>query len=95
MDFKYKKETNIKVGQELYGIIAVSTTTNDGVYSVVVDEIDWNKELVIFRVNQSCDLVACEFDDMECFVFDTKKEAEIRHQSLRFGEGMQSYGLFD
>lgn len=91
MNFEYKKETNIREGQILYGIIAVSTTTYDGVHKVEVDEVDWNKEIVIFKVDQPCEYVSCEFEDMECFVFETKDEAEIRQKTFRFGEGMHSY----
>jgi hypothetical protein len=91
MKFDVKKEINLEIGQKLYGIIATSITTYDGVYSVVVEEIDWNKELVIFKVNQPCEFVACEFEDVECFVFETKEEAEIKSNTFKFGEGMYSY----
>ena len=58
MNFIYSKETNIKFGQTLYGIIAVSCGTYDGVYPIVVDEIDWNHEEVVFTIDQPCGTVA-------------------------------------
>ena len=91
MKFKYKREANIKIGQRFYGIIGVSLTTYDGIYSVVVDEIDWNKKIVIFKVNQPCEYVSCEFDDMECFVFETEEEAQKRYKEQPFGKGMYDY----
>lgn len=91
MKFEYKKEANIKIGQRFYGIVAVSIITYDGVYPIVVDEIDWNKEIVIFRVNQPCEYVVCEFDDMEYFVFETEEEAQKRYKKQPFGKGMYYY----
>ena len=88
MEFKYKKEANIKVGQRLYGIIAVSTRTYDGVYPVTVDEIDWNEEQIIFEVNQPCQYVSCSFNDINSFVFESEEEAEKRYKYQPFRRGM-------
>lgn len=51
MKFEYKKECNIRIGQRLYGIIALTSATYYGVYGIEVACIDWNEEHIIFNVN--------------------------------------------
>lgn len=91
MKFNYKKEVNVEIGQMLYGIIAVSTYTYNGVYPVIVDDIDYNNEEVIFKVDQPCKYVSCSFYEMEDFVFESEEEAENKIDILEFGVGLQAY----
>lgn len=91
MNFAYKKEANIKVGQKLFGIIAVSSRTYEGVHPVEVYSINWNDEEVVFEVEQPCRYVSCTFDEMEHYVFETEEEAKEAEKSLEFGDGMPVY----
>lgn len=88
MKLVYNKEINIEVGQEFYGIIAVTSRTYDGIYPVKVDDIDWNNEEVIFKIDQPCGYVSCYFIEFNKYVFNSEKEAEEAIQKLEFGEGM-------
>lgn len=88
MKFEYKKEANISEGQKLFGIIAVSIYTYDGVHPVTVNRIDYNDEYVIFDVDQPCGYVSCSFNEMEYLVFETEEEARDMMHNLEFGEGM-------
>ena len=91
MKFTYKKETNLEIGQKLYGIIAVSIYTYDGVHPVTVYEIDYNNEEVIFEVEQPCRYVSCTFREMEDYVFESKEEAENAESNTEFGMGPWAY----
>jgi hypothetical protein len=91
MKFEYKKEANIQVGQRLYGIIEVSSHTYDGVYPIYVDEIDYNNEIVIFKINQPCRYVSCSFMEMNDFVFESEVDAKSNMNSLDFGVGLCAY----
>lgn len=91
MEFTFRKETNLKVGQKLYGIIAVSSSTYNGVYPVEVESINWNDEKVIFAVKQPCEYVSCTFEGMKHYVFETEEEAKEAEKSLEFGDGMFEY----
>ena len=88
MNFTYRKETNLKISQKMYGIIAVSRYTYDGVYPIMVNDIDYNNEYVQFTIDQPCRHVYCSFDDMKHFVFETEEEAKIKINELKFGEGL-------
>lgn len=92
MKFEYKKETNVREGQKLFGIVAVSIYTYDGVYPITVNDIDYNREEVIFKIDQPCGYVSCNFRDMEYCVFESQEEAENKMSSLEFGFGLQAYG---
>lgn len=94
MDFTYTKECNIYVGQELFGIIAVSIYTYDGVYPINVHRIDYNNECVIFRIKQPCIYVSCTFEEMKSLVFRTEAEAKWRltNGGLEFGAGLTAHG---
>lgn len=91
MKFSYKKECSLKVGQELYGIIAMSIYTYEGVFPVVVDEIDYNREEIIFEVKQPCRYVSCSFYEIERFVFESEEEANNRSLHLSIDEGLHAY----
>jgi hypothetical protein len=91
MKFTYKREANIEIGQKLYGIIATSIYTHDGVHPVTVYKIDYNNEEVIFVVKQPCRYVSCNFRDMEDYVFESEKEASDKKANLKFGVGMYAY----
>lgn len=95
MNFVYSKETNIKVGQTLYGIIAVSSSTYAGVYPIVIAEIDWAHEEVVFTINQPCGSVVASFTDMRYYVFESENEAKRALKTTEFGEGLFEYGHFD
>ena len=88
MRLVYSKEIYIDVGQEFYGIIGVSNRTYGGVYSVKVDDIDWNDEEIIFKVDQPCGYVSCYFNEFDKYVFDSEKEAEEAIKKLDLREGM-------
>ena len=94
MEFTFKKETNIEIGQEFYGIIGVSDRTNDGVHAVTVCKIDWNNEEVVFKVDQACGIVSCAFNKMNDYVFETKKEAKSKAKTFASGEGMLAHSFF-
>ncbi len=91
MRFEYKKESNIEIGQILYGIIADSRRTYGGVYKLIVYDIDWNKEEAIFKVEQPCEFVSCDFYNMNRYVFETEIEANNSINRLDFGEGLFSF----
>lgn len=91
MKFEYKKEVNIEVGQTLYGIIAVSTRTYDGVYPIIVENILWDEEEIVFEIDQPCRYVSCSFYQMKDYVFETEMEAIERQKTLDFGVGMFEY----
>lgn len=91
MNFTYKKEVNIEPGQKLYGIIAVSRMTYDGVHPVIVDRILWDDEEVIFKVDQPCGYVSCMLDEMEDYVFKSEEDANAKLKTLDFGVGMFDY----
>lgn len=94
MDFKYKAESNIEVGQKLYGIIVCSSSTYEGVYEITVDAIYFdNVGEVIFDIDQPCGQVRASFSDMSRFVFETKAEAEKQLETVNVfnGEGLYSY----
>lgn len=91
MEFTYKKETNLKIGQRLYGIIGCSIYTQDGVHPIVVGHIDFNNEEVIFETEQPCGYMACEFGNMKRFVFESMEEAESAKSKLEFGLGLHAH----
>lgn len=95
MKFEYEIITkcNIKVGQKLYGIIECSTRTYDGIYEIIVDEIDYDGYRVIFKIEQPCQYVQCSFYNMDKYVFETKEKAENEYNSdnFNFGEGLYEY----
>lgn len=88
MKLVYNKEINIEIGQEFYGIIAMSSRTYDGIYPVKVDDIDWNTEEIIFKVDQPCQCVSCYFEEFDRYVFVSEQEAQKAKQDLDYGEGM-------
>lgn len=92
MKFEYKKETNLEIGQELYGIIADGRYTYGGVYPITVCDIDYGEDRVIFEVDQPCQYVACDFCEMEDLVFESKEEAEEAESKseICYGEGLYS-----
>lgn len=94
MEFIFKKETNIEKGQKFYGIIGVSTRTHDGIHPITVYAIDWNNEEVIFKVDQPCGIVSCSFNDINEYVFETKKEAKEKLKTLEFGVGMFAHDFY-
>lgn len=94
MKFEFEKKTNIRIGQTLYGIVEVSIYTYDGVYPIMVRDIDYNNEKVIFSIDQPCQYVSCSFKEMTDFVFETKEEAEHKMRSLEFGEGLRAQGYY-
>ena len=47
MNFVYETKSNIEVGEKLYGIVEGSIYTYDGVYEIVVNEIDYNRKIVV------------------------------------------------
>jgi hypothetical protein len=90
-EFYFEQKTNIKVGDKYYGIIAVSTRTYDGVYPVTVDYINWDKEEVIFKIDQPCKLVSCGFSEMNKLIHETEEEAINTKFKFNFEDGMMAY----
>lgn len=88
MKFEYKAETNIKVGQKLYGIIACSSSTYEGVYEIVVAAIYFDDGgEIVFDIDQPCGQVMASFGDMSRFVFETKEEAERQLKIVNVFDG--------
>ena len=87
MEFKYKVESNIEIGQTLYGIIATTMCTYGGVFPIVVDEIDYNEQEIIFKIDQPCKFVYCTFSQMNDLVFETENEANTKFTNTKFGYG--------
>jgi hypothetical protein len=94
MNFIYSKEINIEIGQTLYGIIAFSTRTYDGVYPIVVDWIDWNNEEIVFKIDQPCQYVSASFYKMQRYVFESEEKANIASDTIEFGEGLYEYNPY-
>jgi hypothetical protein len=91
MKLAYNKEINIEIGQEFYGIVAVSNRTYDGICLIRVDDIDWNTEEIIFKIDQPCQYVSCYFEEFDRYVFVSGQEAQEARQTLDYGEGMHEY----
>ena len=91
MRFTYTKECNIECGQKLYGIVVCSTHTYEGVTEMTVDHIDYENEIVVFAVDQPCEYVYCEFDEMDDYVFETESEAQMAAKLVRYFDG---FGLW-
>ena len=91
MDFIYKKETNVKIGQKLYGIIAMSLHTCNDVYPITIDYIDYNEDLIIFTIDQPCKFVCCNVEDMKQYVFESEEEAKNAIDNLDSDEGIYVY----
>lgn len=91
MNFTYKKETNVEIGQKLYGIIATSIYSCHDVYPIVVDYVDYNDELVIFAFGQPGLFICCDFDNMNAYVFESEEEAKSAMDDLDSDEGMYAY----
>lgn len=94
MNFVCEIKTNIKVGQKLYGIVEGSMYTCEGVYELTVDEIDYNSKIVVFDIDQPCGKVACEFYEMEEYVFETEEEANEASKNVRWEKGLRDYGVY-
>lgn len=88
MKLVYNKEINIEIGQEFYGIIGVSNRTYDDICPIVVYDIDWNTEEIIFKVDQPCQFVSCYFEEFNRYVFVSEQDAQDVKQGLDYGEGM-------
>lgn len=92
MNFKYKAETNIKIGQKLYGIIACSPSTYEGVYEITVAAIYFDDGgEVIFDIDQPCVQVSADFSDMSSYVFETREEAEKQLKNINVFNGAGLY----
>lgn len=89
--FTFKKETNLEIGQGLYGIVGVSRYTYDGVRKLVVDAIDWDNETVIFVDAIEHTYVACSFADINEYAFENEEEANQKLKTLDFGLGMYAW----
>lgn len=91
MKFEYKAETNVEISQNLYGIIACSSSTHEGVYEIVVAAIYFDDGgEIVFDIDQPCGQVSADFDDMNKYVFETKEEAENQLENVNVfdGEGL-------
>lgn len=78
MKFEYEVITkcNIEVGQKLYGIIDGNSEIDYGVYEIIVGAIDFNKEKIIFVIDEKSKICYCNFDDIKKFVFEKEEEAK-------------------
>lgn len=94
MNFVCEKKTNIEVGQKLYGIVEGSIYTKEGVYELTVEEIDYNREIVVFNIEQPCEQVACEFYEMKNYVFETEEEAQNASKDVRWENGLRNYRVY-
>lgn len=92
MDFKYNIKCNIKEGQKLYGIIANSICTYGGVYEIIVDEILYDKQIVVFDIDQPCGQVMSSFKMMKKYVFETEEEANNVYKTMQYTQdGLLEY----
>ena len=94
MNFVCAIKSNIEVGQKLYGIIEGSIYTYDGVYEIVVNEIDYNRKIVVFDIDQPCKQVACDFYEMEHYVFETEDEANAAFEKIEWANGLRDYSVY-
>lgn len=94
MNFVCEIKTNIEVGQKLYGIVCGSIYTWEGVYELTVYEIDYNREVVIFDIDQPCGQVACDFYEMKEYVFETEEDAQIASKDVRWENGLRDYRVY-
>ena len=94
MNFMCDININMVVGQKLYGIVEGSVYTYDGVYEIVVSEIDYNRKIIIFDINQPCGQVACEFSEIEKYVFETKNEADAAFYNIEWADGLRDYTVY-
>lgn len=67
--------------------------TYNGVFPIIVDDIDYNLEEIIFKIDQPCGYVYCTFSEMEKFVFETEEEAKAKltNTKFKYGEGVMAY----
>ena len=94
MNFIYEIKSNIEVGQKLYGIVEGSIYTCDGVYEIIVNEIDYNRKIVIFDIEQPCKQVACDFHEMEHYVFETEDDANAAFEKIEWANGLRDYSAY-
>ena len=94
MNFVYEIKSNIEVGEKLYGIVEGSIYTYDGVYEIVVNEIDYNRKIVVFDIDQPCKQVACDFYEMEHYVFETEDEANAAFEKIEWANGLRDYSVY-
>ena len=94
MNFVYETKSNIEVGEKLYGIVEGSIYTYDGVYEIVVNEIDYNRKIVVFDIDQPYKQVACDFYEMEHYVFETEDEANAAFEKIEWANGLRDYSVY-
>lgn len=94
MNFVCEIKSNIEVGQKLYGVVEGSIYTYDGVYEIIVNEIDYNRKIVVFDIDQPCKQVACDFDEMEDYVFESKDEANTAFENMEWTNGLRDYSVY-
>lgn len=92
MNFEIK--CNIEIGQKLYGIVEGSIYTYDGVYEIIVNKIDYNRKIVVFEIDQPCRHVACDFEEMKEYVFETEDEANAAYKNLKWTNGLRDYSVY-
>ena len=92
MDFKYNIKCNIKEDQKLDGIIANSICTYGGVYEIIVEEILYDKQIVVFDIDQPCGQVMSSFKMMKKYVFETEEEANNVYKTMQYTQdGLLEY----
>lgn len=94
MNFVCEIKSNIEVGQKLYGIVEGSIYTYDGVYEIIVNEIDYNRKIVVFDIDQPCKQVACDFDEMKDYVFESEDEANTAFENMEYTNGLRDYSVY-
>ena len=94
MNFVCEKKTNVEIGQKLYGVVKSSIYTWEGVYELTVDEIDYNRKVVIFAIDQPCGQVACWFYEMNLYVFETEEEANETYKNVEWENGLRDYSVY-
>ena len=94
MNFVCEIKSNIEVGQKLYGVVEGSIYTYDGVYEIIVNEIDYNRKIVVFDIDQPCKQVACDFDEMKDYVFESEDEANTAFENMEYTNGLRDYSVY-
>lgn len=91
MNFYFEKNTNVEIDKKYYGIIASTIYTYDGVFEIIADDINWEREEVIFSIDQPCKFVSCGFEDVNKYVFKTEELANEAYKNMESKEGLQQW----
>ena len=58
------------------------------------NEIDDNRKIGVFDVNHPLRQGACDFYEMEHYVFGTEDEANIAFDKIEWADGLRDYSVY-